>query len=252
MNKTIFITGATSGFGEATAILFARHGWKLIINGRRGERLRSLEERLGDKISVLPLCFDVSDKSATARALKELPAEFRNVDVLVNNAGAALGLDAAYEADLNDWEQMIQTNILGLTYLTHALLPGMVERNSGHIVNIGSIAGSYPYPKGNVYGATKAFVAQFSRNLRSDLVHTAVRVTNIEPGLAETEFSVVRYKGDTSRAEKVYAGTNPLKAEDVAETIYWAVSRPQHVNINSIELMPTCQAWGAFAVHRKE
>ncbi|MFO7752379.1 MAG: SDR family NAD(P)-dependent oxidoreductase, partial [Desulfobacteraceae bacterium] len=174
------------------------------------------------------------------------------VDVLVNNAGLALGLEPAHRADLSDWEEMVDTNIKGLMYCTRALLPSMAKKGSGHIVNIGSIAGTYPYPGGNAYGASKAFVKQFSRNLRADLAGTGIKVTNIEPGLAETEFSIVRFKGDRDKAAKVYENTEPLVAEDIAQTVFWVVSTPSRVNINSVEIMPVCQAWGPLSVTRKE
>jgi len=177
---------------------------------------------------------------------------FQEIDVLINNAGLALGLEPAHEADLNQWETMVNTNIKGLMYCTRQILPGMVERGRGHIINIGSVAGSTSYPGGNVYGATKAFVKQFSNNLRSDLLGTPIRITNIEPGLAETEFSVVRFAGDRDRAAEVYKGTQPLAAEDIAEIVYWVTNLPQHVNINCLEVMPVCQAWGPFAIHRQE
>jgi len=181
----------------------------------------------------------------------ELPNEFRKIDALINSAGLALGMQPAQGADLEDWEAMVDTNIKGLIYTTKAILPDMVERGQGHIINLGSVAGNWPYPGGNVYGGTKAFVRQFSLNLRADLHGTGVRVTNIEPGLAETEFSVVRFHGDKEKADSVYAGMTPLTAADIAETIYWTVSRPPHVNINTIEIMPVAQSWGPFPIHRE-
>jgi len=179
-----------------------------------------------------------------------LPVEYRDIDILLNNAGLALGLEPAYAADLDEWETMVDTNIKGLLYMTRLILPGMVARKKGHIINIGSIAGSWPYPGGNAYGATKAFVQQFSRNLRADLRGTGIRVTNIEPGLAESEFSVVRFGGDHDKAAKVYEGTQPLTPADIAETVFWTASRPAHVNINSVEVMPVCQTWDNFAISR--
>lgn len=246
MRQTILITGATSGFGSACARLFASHGWQLILVGRRTERLQALQQELGDAVNAA-LALDVRNREAVFQQLADLPP----VDVLLNNAGLALGLEPAWDVDINDWDTMIDTNIKGLTYCTRALLPQMVERNSGHVVNIGSTAGSWPYPGGNVYGGTKAFVEQFSRNLRADLHGSAVRVTYVAPGMAESEFSQVRFKGDEDKAAQVYRGTNPLRPEDIAETVYWAVSRPPHVNINAIELMPVQQSWNALAVHRE-
>ncbi|MCC7260801.1 MAG: SDR family oxidoreductase [Alphaproteobacteria bacterium] len=252
LNKIIFITGATSGFGKATAEKCASAGAKLILLGRRAERLQSLKKQLNGTAIHLIAC-DVRDREALFREVAALPPEFADIDVLVNNAGLALGLEKAHEARLEEWDEMIDTNVKALVALTRAVLPGMVARDRGHVVNIGSIAGSYPYPGGNVYGATKAFVEQFSLNLRADLLGTNVRVTNIEPGLsAETEFSLVRFRNDAEKAKKVYEGTQPLTAEDIADAILWAITRPAHVNINRIELMPTCQASGPLAVARKE
>lgn len=251
MAKIAFITGATSGFGAACARLFAANGWSLILCGRRQERLATLRAELTAKVSVHAFVLDVRDEAAVKRAVAELPAEFADIEILVNNAGLALGLEPAQRCDMEDWERMVDTNIKGLMYCTRAILPGMVARNQGHVVNIGSVAGTYPYPGGNVYGATKAFVKQFSLNLRADLVNTRVRVTNIEPGLAESEFSLVRFKGDSAKADHVYQGTEPLRSEDIADIVYWAVSRPAHVNLNSIEVMPVCQAFAPFAIHRE-
>ncbi|MEJ2635020.1 MAG: SDR family oxidoreductase [Calditrichia bacterium] len=249
MGKIAFITGATAGFGESCARRFADEGWDLVLAARRRERLESLKNELNTSVHIIPL--DVRDRKAVQQAVDDLPAAFREVDVLVNNAGLALGLQPAYETDLDDWDAMVDTNIKGLMYCTRSLLPGMVERNRGHIINLGSIAGSWPYPGGNVYGSTKAFVKQFSNNLRADLYGSKVRVTNIEPGLAETEFSIVRFKGDKEKAAKVYEGANPLTPEDIAEIIYWAATLPGHVNINRVEVMPTSQTWGPFSVYRE-
>lgn len=251
MAKIAFITGTTSGFGAACARLFAANGWSLILCGRRQDRLDALRAELATKVPVHAFALDVRDEAAVKQAVAGLPVEFAEIDVLVNNAGLALGLEPAQRCDMDDWERMVDTNIKGLMYCTRAVLPGMVARNQGHVVNIGSVAGTYPYPGGNVYGATKAFVKQFSLNLRADLVNTRVHVTNIEPGLAESEFSLVRFKGDGAKADTVYQGTQPLRSEDIAEIVYWAVSRPEHVNINSIEVMPVCQAFAPFAVHRE-
>jgi 3-hydroxy acid dehydrogenase/malonic semialdehyde reductase len=246
----VFVTGATSGFGQATARLFAREKAKVIGTGRRKERLDQLRAELGE--NFLPLEFDVTSRNEVEQALRSLPKDFAAVDVLVNNAGGAVGLDPAQSADLEDWETMIDTNIKGLVYCTRLLLPGMVERNRGHIVNLGSVAAEFPYPGGNVYCAVKAFVHQFSYALRSDVLGTNVRVTDIQPGLAKTEFSEVRFKGDTKRAEAVYEGTQPLTAEDIADAIYWCVTRPAHVNINVIQLMPVYQAFAPLAVKRNK
>jgi 3-hydroxy acid dehydrogenase / malonic semialdehyde reductase len=245
----VFVTGASVGFGEAIARRFAAEGARVIASARRSDRIDELAKELGP--SVLPLVLDVRDRAAVAGAVSALPPEFAEIDVLVNNAGLALGLESAQEADLDDWDQMIDTNCKGVTYCTRAILPGMVERRRGHVINLGSIAGTYPYPGGNVYGATKAFVHQFSLNLRSDLHGTGVRVTCVEPGLSGgTEFSVVRFGGDQDRAGAVYQGVHPLEAGDVAEAVYWASALPPHVNINVIEMMPVAQSFAPLAVAR--
>ncbi len=250
MTKTVLITGASSGFGAACARAFAKLGCKLVLCARRGEALQLLRQELAPLVAVHVFTLDVRDREAVAAAFAALPAEFSEVDLLVNNAGLALGLEPAHQASLDDWDTMVDTNVKGLMYCTRALLPGMVDRNRGHVVNIGSVAGSWPYPGGNVYGASKAFVQQFSRNLRSDLLGTRVRVTNIAPGMAETEFSQVRFKGDDDKAQRVYAGTEPLSAEDIADVVVWVSSVPGRVNINSIEVMSVSQAWGPLAVNR--
>ncbi|MGH8274910.1 MAG: SDR family oxidoreductase [Gammaproteobacteria bacterium] len=247
--KVALVTGATAGFGEAIARAFIKDGWRVIGTGRRHERLNKLATELGDQF--LPLAFNVCDRKAVEAALAEIPMAFSSIEVLVNNAGLALGLGPAHKADMNDWETMVDTNIKGLLYLTRALLPGMVERGRGHVVNIGSIAADNPYPGGNVYGATKAFVWQFSRNLRADLLGTGVRVTDIAPGLAETEFSLVRFKGDPERSKAPYRDLEPLTGEDIARTVTWAVAQPAHVNVNRIEIMPTAQTWGPMATARR-
>ena len=247
---TVLVTGATAGFGEATAERFARDGARLVIAGRRGDRLAALARRLSAQAPVHPLTLDVRDRAAVERALATLPAEFAQVDVLVNNAGLALGLEPAHRASVDDWEQMIDTNNRGLVVVTRQVLPGMVERGRGHVVNVGSVAAHYPYPGGNVYGATKAFVHQFSLNLRADLVGSGVRVTCVEPGMAETEFSLVRLK-DAEKARAVYQGVTPLSAADVADAIHWVVTRPPHVNVNVLELMPEQQAFSPLAVKRR-
>lgn len=242
------ITGATSGFGAEMARKFAQHGHKVIAAGRREERLDALAAELG--AALLPLPMNVSSKASIQEALSKLPADWQNIDVLINNAGLALGIAPAQKASLEEWETMIDTNCKGLVTMTHALLPAMVARGQGMIINIGSVAGAYPYPGGNVYGATKAFVDQFTLNLRADLVGTGVRATNIAPGLCGgTEFSNVRLKDDAAAA-KVYEGTVPLTAKDIAEAAYWIATLPPHVNINYIEMMPTCQGFGPFAIKR--
>ena len=251
MQKTILITGATAGFGLACGDRFAREGWQLIIAGRRGERLEKFKAA-HPGVPIYSMVLDVRDRAAVEQAVSGLPAQFGAIDVLVNNAGLALGLAGAQEADLDDWETMIDTNIKGLLYMTRAILPGMVRRNQGHIINLGSVAGNYPYPGGNVYGGTKAFVKQFSRNLLTDLVETGIRVTNIEPGLSESEFSIVRFHGDTARAKQVYQGTRPLTPVDIADIVYWVTNVPPHVNINTVEVMPVCQSCGPFLIHREE
>ncbi len=251
MQGAVFITGASAGFGKACAERFAPEGRPLVLAARRRQRLEQLKSALEDKTPVHLLDLDVRDRGAVEKAVAGLPEPFSAIDVLINNAGLAAGLGPAQEADLQDWETMIDTNIKGVMYCTRAVLPKMVEKNRGHIVNLGSVAGDWPYPGGNVYGATKAFVGQFSRNLRCDLAGSRVRVTNIEPGLAETEFSVVRFKGDTEKASKVYQNTEPLRAEDIADIVHWVVSVPAHVNINRVEVMATFQSWAPFAIHRE-
>lgn len=252
MQKTVLITGASSGFGAACARAFAKLGCRLILTARRSEVLDQMQQELASLAPVHVITLDVRDRDAVAAAFSSLPADFAEVDLLVNNAGLALGLEPAHKASLDDWDTMVDTNIKGVMYCTRAILPGMVARSRGHVVNIGSIAGSWPYPGGNVYGASKAFVQQFSRNLRADLLGTSVRVTNIEPGMAETEFSKVRFKGDDEKAHKVYLGAEPLLPEDIADIVVWASSVPARVNINSVEVMSVCQSWGPLAVHRAE
>ena len=250
MSLTVLVTGATAGFGKAIAERLVGDGHRVIAAGRRAERLEALRAALGDRL--LPLVLDVTDTAAVAALPGALPPGWREVDVLLNNAGLALGLDPAQKADLAQWDQMVATNVTGLIHMTRALLPGMVERDRGHVVNLGSVAGSYPYPGGHVYGGTKAFVKQFSLNLKADLVGSFVRVTDIEPGLCGgTEFSSVRFSGDDEKAAAVYKGTEPLTAEDIAEAVAWVVTLPRHVNINRVEMMPTCQAPGAFAIKRQ-
>jgi 3-hydroxy acid dehydrogenase/malonic semialdehyde reductase len=250
MSMNVFVTGATSGFGAAIARRFAQAGHRVIAAGRRVERLDGLTAEFGSD-RVHPLSLDVRDREAVSGVLERLPAGFADVDLLVNNAGLALGLEPAQSADLDNWEAMVDTNVKGLMYVTRAVLPGMVARGRGHVVNISSVAATYPYPGGNVYGATKAFVRQFSLNLRADLFGTPVRVTDVEPGLVGgTEFSEVRFRGDTKRAAKPYEGTEALTAEDIAETVFWVATLPARVNINTVELMPVSQSFAALAVDR--
>jgi 3-hydroxy acid dehydrogenase/malonic semialdehyde reductase len=248
MSLTVLVTGATAGFGDAITRRFIKDGHRVIAVGRRKDRLDALHAEFTDRL--LPVVLDVTDADAVAALPGSLPADWRNVDVLVNNAGLALGVTPAQTSKVSDWDTMIATNIGGLVHMTHALLPGMVERNTGHVVNLGSTAGSYPYPGGNVYGASKAFVAQFTLNLKADLVGTGVRVTDIEPGLVGgSEFSSVRL-GDKAKADAVYAGTTPLNPQDIAEAVAWVVNLPAHVNINRVEMMPTCQSAGPLTVKR--
>jgi 3-hydroxy acid dehydrogenase / malonic semialdehyde reductase len=252
MKQTVLITGASAGFGAAVARLFAARGDKLVLVARRLAPLEQLRDELAGKTQVHLLQLDVRDRKQVEQQLAALPAPFNEVDILINNAGLALGLEPSHQVNLDDWETMIDTNIKGLTYFTRFLLPGMVQRQRGHIINIGSTAGSWPYPGGNVYGGTKAFVMQFTRNLRTDLVGSGVRATCIKPGMAETEFSNVRFKGDAEKAAKVYAGVNPLTAEDIANIIFWVTEQPPHVNVNELEVMPVSQSWGPLVVHREE
>lgn len=247
--KTALVTGATAGFGLAICKTLIQNGYKVIGTGRRAERLAALQAELGE--NFLPLAFDVSDVAQTEAALKSRPAGWQAVDVLVNNAGLALGLEPAHKVELADWMQMIDTNIKGLVSVTRFILPEMVERNTGHVINLGSIAGNYPYPGGNVYGGTKAFVKQFSLNLRADLAATKVRVSNIEPGLCGgTEFSNVRFKGDDEKAAKLYENVDYVSPQDIANIVLWLNQQPEHVNINRIEVMPTAQTFAPLSVHR--
>jgi serine 3-dehydrogenase len=248
MTKTILITGATSGFGRAAAARFAAAEWRVIATGRRTDRLDALAEALG-RDRVHTLAFDMRDEAAMRAAIDALPDSFRDIDVLVNNAGLALGTAPAQRADLAQWKQMIDTNVTALATMTYLLLPRLIERK-GAILNIGSVAGSYPYTGGNVYAGTKAFISQFSLDLRCDLHGTGVRVTSIEPGMAETEFTLVRTGGDSVASDTLYKGVDPISADDIADTLFWVANLPPHLNINRIEVMPVNQSFGGFAVHR--
>lgn len=248
----VFITGATAGFGAAIARLFAADGARIVATGRRTDRLLALQSELGGPDRVHVATFDVRDRAAAEAAIAALPPEFAEVDVLVNNAGLALGLAPAQAADLDAWETMVDTNVKGPLYVTRALLPGMVARGRGHVINMGSVAARYPYPGGNVYGASKAFLRQFSLNLRADLAGTKVRVTDIEPGLVGgTEFSAVRFEGDTAKVDALYAGADALTPDDVAQAVHWVASLPARVNVNTLELMPVSQSFGPLTVHRE-
>ena len=247
-DRTVLVTGATSGFGAAIARRFHAAGARVIGTGRRADRLSELQA-LGERVYAVDL--DVRDRAAVERALGDLPGPFTQVDTLINNAGLALGLGKAHEADPQDWDVVVDTNIKGLLYVTRAVLPGMVERRRGDVINIGSVAGTYPYPGGHVYGGSKAFVHQFSLNLRADLLGTPIRVTCVEPGLVETEFSRVRFKGDEAAAEKVYAGVDALTPDDIAQVVESVVRLPAHVNLNVVEVMPVAQAFSPFSFDRR-
>ncbi|CDT78857.1 Sulfoacetaldehyde reductase [Vibrio coralliirubri] len=249
MDKIAFITGATSGFGKAAAKRFAEDNWSLVLSGRRIERLLDLKEELTVPVHVIQL--DVRDADAVKQAIDSLPAEFSSITALVNNAGLALAPEGSPDVDLKDWHTMIDTNVTGLVNVTHALLPTLIKNGAGSsIINVGSIAGQWPYPGSHVYGASKAFVKQFSYNLRCDLQGTGVRVTDLSPGIAETEFTLVRTKGNQTASDSLYQGTTPLSAEDIAEQMFYIATLPEHININRVEVMPTRQAWSAFAIDR--
>ena len=248
MVQTAFITGATSGFGAAAVRRFAQAGWRVVASGRRAERLQLLVDEFGAD-QVHAAVFDIRDHAAMVQAVADLPAGFADIDLLFNNAGLAQGTAPAHQASLEDWQTMIDTNVTALVQLTHLLLPGLVARR-GVIVNMSSVAASYPYPGGNTYGASKAFVTQFSLGLRSDLHGTGVRVTSIEPGMANTEFTLVRTHGDQAASDRMYGDANPMTAQDIAETVFWIATLPPHLNINRIELMPVSQSLAGFQVHR--
>jgi NADP-dependent 3-hydroxy acid dehydrogenase YdfG len=250
MTRTVLITGASSGFGKACARKFANGGDDLILLARRVDRLEKLKTELSSHARIHTLGIDLTDAAALEGKLQEMPEWCQTPDILINNAGLALGLSSAHDADMQDWETMINTNITALVRMTRLLLPGMVARDRGHIINVGSTAGNWPYPGGNVYGATKAFVQHFSRELRADLLGKNIKVSNIEPGLAETEFSLVRFKQDQEKADSVYDGIQPLAPQDIADIIHWVCSVPPHVNINAMEIMPLCQAWGPLKIDR--
>lgn len=250
MKKIVLITGASSGFGKSCAERFAAQGDTLILGARSVDKLEKIQQELSKSCDVYISYLDVQDRSSIEEFFDDLPQEYQNIDVLVNNAGLALGTTKIPQVSVDDWDTMINTNIRGLVMVTDKVVPRMYERNQGHIINIGSIAGTWPYPGGNVYGATKSFVKQFTHGLRADLLGKHIRVTNIEPGLAETNFSVIRMKGDQDKADKVYDGTDPLTGKDIAEIVWWVTSVPPHVNINAVEVMPTCQAWGPLPIDR--
>jgi serine 3-dehydrogenase len=246
--RTAFITGATSGFGAAAAKRFVAGGWNVVATGRRADRLQTLVDALGAD-RVHPAVFDVRDETAMRAALASIPPHFNTIDLLVNNAGLAQGTLPAQKADLSDWQTMIDTNVRALVVLTHALLPALIERK-GAIVNVSSTAATYPYSGGNVYGGTKAFVSQFSLGLRADLHGTGVRVTALEPGMAETEFTLVRTHGDQAASDALYKGAHPMTAEDIADTIWWVANLPPHLNVNRLEMMPTRQSFAGFQISR--
>ena len=247
MTRTAFITGATSGFGRAAAKRFIEAGWQVVACGRRADRLQALRDELGD--ALYPAAFDIRDEAAMRAALDALPERFRGIDLLVNNAGLAQGTRPAQDALLSDWKTMIDTNVTALVTLTHALLPVLIARR-GAIINVSSTAATYPYPGGNAYGGSKAFVSQFSLGLRADLHGTGVRVTTLEPGMAETEFTLVRTHGDQAASDKLYAGAQPMTAEDIAEQILYVATLPPHLNINRLEIMPVTQSFAGFQVAR--
>jgi len=246
---TAFVTGATSGFGEALCRRFVNAGARVIATGRRRERLDRLQRELGERCHAA--VFDVRDRAAVEAAVAAIPDPFRDINVVIANAGLALGLEPAHRTDIEDWETMVATNVNGMLYTVRALLPSLVERDEGHVILIGSVAGDYPYAGGNVYGASKAFVKQFALNLRADLLGANVRVSNIEPGMAETEFALVRFKGNADKALVGYRGLKPMSAEDIAEIIFWTCTLPRHLNINRLQVMPVMQSFAGYAFSRK-
>ncbi len=248
-NHVVLVTGATAGMGEAIARRFVKEGARVVLTGRRDDRLRALAEELGERTLAVPL--DVRDRAAVNAAIAGLPADFTEVDIVVNNAGLALGLDGAAESEMDDWEVMVDTNVKGVLYCSRALLPGMVARNRGHVINIGSVASDTPYPGGNVYGASKAFVRQFSLNLKADLLGTDVRVSCVEPAMTKTEFAEVRFKGDTERAEAGYQGVDYMTADDIADVVCYIAALPNRVNVNLIQLMPPQQGYAGYAFDRR-
>ncbi|MDN2663397.1 SDR family NAD(P)-dependent oxidoreductase [Psychromonas sp. 14N.309.X.WAT.B.A12] len=247
----VLITGATAGFGLATAKKFAQQGYPLVITGRREERLKALTEELSPLTSVYYAVLDVRSSEAVAEFTSNLPDAFKQVAILVNNAGLALGAEPADQAKLSDWHTMIDTNVTGLVNVTHSFLATLKAQPSSTIINLASIAGNWAYPGSHVYGASKAFVAQFSRNLRSDFAGTGIRVTSLEPGMAESEFSLVRFNGDQNKYDQIYQGANAIQPEDIADIILWIAEQPAHLNINSLEVMPTSQAWDNFKIVKK-
>jgi len=249
MTQTVMITGATSGFGAAGVRRFAKAGWRVVATGRRTDRLKAFVEEFGAN-SVHAAAFDIGDEKAMDAALAALPEGFRDVDVLINNAGLALGTAPAPQASLSDWRTMIQTNVIGLVTLTHKLVPTLIARK-GAIINVSSVAASYPYTGGNVYGGTKAFVTQFTLGLRSDLHGKGVRVTSLEPGMTETEFTLVRTGGNQTAHDALYKGAHPMTPEDMADTLFWIASLPPHININRLEVMPVNQSFAGFQVFRE-
>jgi 3-hydroxy acid dehydrogenase/malonic semialdehyde reductase len=245
---TAFVTGSTSGIGAAVCRRFVGAGARIIATGRRAARLDAIKAELGERCHTVPL--DVRDRAAVARVAETLPEPFRHVNVVVANAGHGVGMATAQQADIAEWENMVATNVNGLLYTVHALLPGMIERDQGHVVVVGSIAGDYPYPGGNVYGGAKAFAKMFALGLRGDLLGANIRVTNIEPGMTETEFMLHRYRGSESEKAKVYEGIQPMSPDDIAETIFWTCTLPRHVNINRMQMMPVMQAFGPIVAKR--
>lgn len=249
MSGTVMITGATAGIGSAAVRKFLNAGWKVIATGRRTERLHRLAEEFGD-YPIHPIAFDMRDAAAISGTFAELPSEYQDIDILINNAGLALGTAPAQEAQLQQWQEMIDTNVTGLVTITHALLPTLIKRK-GMVINLSSVAATYPYRGGNAYGGTKAFVRQFSLGLRSDLHGTGVRVTSIEPGMVETEFTLVRTGGDQNASDLLYKDADPLTAGDIADTLYWVATQPRHINVNTLELMPVSQSFAGFQVARR-